>query len=140
MEIPPDERATMMALVVEDAEEAYELVADLLADHGFSVVGASNGIDAVSSAVALLPDVILMDLSLPVMGGLEATRLLKADPRTREIPIIAVTGHHNFLSLAREAGCDAFVAKPFTPAQLFRQLRRTLTTTAQAASGVRPAN
>ena len=57
-----------------------------------------------------------MDLSLPGIDGWEATRRLKQDDRTRDIPIIALTGHHNFLELARAAGCDSFLTKPCPPA------------------------
>jgi two-component system cell cycle response regulator DivK len=117
---------TPLVLVVEDAEDIYELLADVLAEAHFEVVGAENGIDAVDTAVKLLPDLILMDLSLPLMGGCEATRLLKSDERTRNIPIIALTGHHNYAEMARQAGCDAFLTKPCPPDQLLREVRRFL--------------
>lgn len=113
-----------LVLVVEDVEDAFEAISDLLAEAGLRVVGARNGIDAVDTAVKLLPDVILMDLSLPLMGGCEAARLLKSDDRTRDIPIIAVTGHHNFLALAQEAGCDAFLTKPYQPPRLLAEIER----------------
>jgi len=115
-----------LVLVVEDTEEAYELLSDLLADWRFRVVGAGNGIDAVDTAVKLLPDLILMDLSLPLMGGCEAARLLKSDQRTRGIPIIALTGHRNFMAMAREAGCDAFLTKPCPPERLYDEIRKQL--------------
>jgi CheY-like chemotaxis protein len=115
-----------MILVVEDMEDAYELVSDILAEARFQVVGAGNGIDAVDTAVKLLPDLILMDLSLPLMGGCEAARLLKSDARTRDIPIIALTGHHNYLAMAREAGCDAFLTKPCPAEKLIAEIRRFL--------------
>ena len=116
----------ILILVVEDAEEAYELVSDVLAEANFDVVGARNGIDAVDTAVKLLPDLILMDLSLPLMGGCEATRLLKSDARTSNIPIIALTGHHNFAEMARQAGCDAFLTKPCLPDAIVDIVRRLL--------------
>jgi CheY-like chemotaxis protein len=116
----------ILILVVEDAEEAYELVSDVLAEANFDVVGARNGIDAVDTAVKLLPDLILMDLSLPLMGGCEATRLLKSDARTSNIPIIALTGHHNFAEMARQAGCDAFLTKPCPPDRLLDEVKRLL--------------
>jgi CheY-like chemotaxis protein len=121
-----DDDAAPLVLVVEDAEDAYTLLTDLLAAARFRVVGAGNGIDAVDTAVRLLPDLIVMDLSLPLMGGCEAARLLKSDERTRDIPIIALTGHHNFLATAREAGCDAFLTKPCPPDQLLGEIRRAL--------------
>ena len=115
-----------LVLVVEDVDEAYELLSDVLADAGFEVVGAGNGIDAVDTAVKLLPDLILMDLSLPLMGGCEATKLLKSDARTQDIPIIALTSHHNFATLARDAGVDAFLTKPCPPKKLLAQIDEIL--------------
>src|SRR5258707_15398131 len=106
-------------------------------DPHFRVDGASNGIDAVDTAVKLLPDLILMDLSLPLMGGCEAARLLKSDERTRDIPIIALTGHHNFLETARLAGCDAFLTKPCPPEKLLRQIEHTLQLDPLASSSAR---
>src|SRR5215470_12121897 len=126
MPILPGDRRTPLLLVVEDMEETYELVSDLLAESGYQVVGAGNGIDAVDTAVRLLPDLILMDLSLPIMGGCEAARLLKTDERTRDIPIIALTGHLNFAELARAAGCDAFLTKPCPPERLLKEIRSAL--------------
>jgi two-component system, cell cycle response regulator DivK len=118
--------AASLVLVVEDLEETYEMLTDMLADAGFRVVGAGNGIDAVDTAVRLLPDVIIMDLSLPLMGGCEAARLLKSDERTSDIPILALTGHHNYVQLAHEAGCDAFLTKPCEPARLLAEIRKAL--------------
>jgi two-component system, cell cycle response regulator DivK len=124
--VSPDEMDEPLVLVVEDMDETYELLSDILAAAGFRVVGAPNGIDAVDTAVKLLPDLILMDLSLPLMGGCEATKLLKSDARTRDIPIIALTGHHNFLDMARQAGCDAFLTKPCPPENLLSEVHRML--------------
>jgi two-component system, cell cycle response regulator DivK len=121
-----------MVLVVEDTEETLELLSDILVEAGFQVVCAQNGIDAVDTAVKLLPDAILMDLSLPLMGGCEAARLLKSDPRTRNIPILALTGHHNYLAMAREAGCDAFLTKPCPPERLLGELGVHLTAPASS--------
>jgi two-component system, cell cycle response regulator DivK len=121
---PP--RSVPVVLVVEDTEDEYELLSDILADADLDVVGAENGIDAVDTAVKLLPDLILMDLSLPLMGGCEATRLLKSDERTRNIPIIAVTAHYNYAEIARQAGCDAFLTKPCPPERLLEEITRIL--------------
>ncbi len=123
---PFTSRRAPVILVVEDAEDAYELLTDILAEAEFDVIGAENGIDAVDTAVKLLPDLILMDLSLPLMGGCEATRLLKSDARTCDIPIIALTGHHNFAEMARQAGCDAFLTKPCPPERLLGEIDKIL--------------
>ena len=119
-------RRAVLVLVVEDAEDEYELLSDILADAGLEVVGAENGIDAVDTAVKLLPDVIVMDLSLPLMGGCEATKLLKSDARTSGIPIIVLTSHHNYAAMARQAGCDAFLTKPCPPERLLGEINRIL--------------
>ena len=105
---------TPLVLVVEDAEDTFELLADVLAGSHYEVVGAENGIDAVDTAVKLLPDLILMDLQLPGIDGLELTRRLKADAKTADIKIIAVTAYamKGDQEKAFEAGCDGYVTKP----------------------------
>jgi two-component system, cell cycle response regulator DivK len=124
--LTPNAGRLPMVLVVEDTEETYEALADVLARARFEVVGAANGIDAVDTAVKLLPDLIIMDLSLPLMGGCEATKLLKSDERTCDIPIIVLTGHHNYAEMARQAGCDAFLTKPCPPDKLLGEIGRIL--------------
>lgn len=96
---------------------------------GFDVIEAGNGIDAVRSTSALRPDVVLMDLSLPIVDGWEATRRLKADAGTAHILIVAFTAHDGAgeLQRATDAGCDWFVPKPCPPAALITELRRVLT-------------
>ena len=115
-----------LILVVDDYEDAREMYAEYLEFSGFRVAEARNGNDAVAQAFLLRPDLILMDLSLPGMDGWEATKLLKSDERTRNIPIIALTGHHNFAEMAKQAGCDAFLTKPCPPEELLGELRRFL--------------
>lgn len=124
-------------LVVEDSEEQYDLVADILAAEGFEVIGAQNGIDAVDTAVKLLPDLIVMDLSLPIMGGCEATKLLKSDQRTKDIPILALTGNHNYMEMARQAGCDAFLTKPCPPDSLLSEIAQHLGPARQEPLGLK---
>src|ERR1700752_4662904 len=94
-------------LLVDDYPDAREMYSEYLAFSGFEVVEAANGVEALERAVAEKPDIILMDLSLPVMDGWEATRRLKADARTAHIPIVALTGHAlaGFSEGAKEAGC-----------------------------------
>jgi CheY-like chemotaxis protein len=95
---------------------------------GFEVVEAGNGMEALQRAIDAAPDIILMDLSLPVMDGWEATRRLKADERTASIPVVALTGHAlaGISEGARKAGCDAFVTKPCLPEDLVREIRKIL--------------
>src|SRR5436853_1384595 len=80
-------------LVVDDYPDAREMYGEYLEYSGYEVVQAANGVEALQRAVDDAPDIILMDLSLPVMDGWEATRRLKADARTASIPVVALTGH-----------------------------------------------
>ncbi len=99
-----------------------------LAYSGYEVAEAADGEEAIEVARRRVPDAIVMDLSLPLMDGWEATRRLKADERTRHIPIIAVTGHalagHSRGAL--DAGCDAFLAKPCLPEVLVKKVEELL--------------
>jgi two-component system, cell cycle response regulator DivK len=122
-----------LVLVVEDYQDAREMYAAYLQFSGYRVAEATNGIEAIDKAIQLLPDIILMDLALPKVDGWEATKRLKSDPRTKDIPIVALTGHAlaGFAEGAREAGCDAFVTKPCLPDALVAEIRRMLTKTRQ---------
>jgi two-component system, cell cycle response regulator DivK len=117
-----------LILVVDDYQDAREMYAEYLEFSGFRVAEAKNGAEALEKAFELAPDVILMDLSLPVMDGWEATRRLKADERTRNIPVVALTGHAltGHSTGARDAGCDAFVTKPCLPDALVQEVKRQL--------------
>ena len=117
-------------LLVDDYPDAREMYTEYLQFSGFDVVEAGNGMEALQRAVDTTPDIILMDLSLPVMDGWEATRRLKADERTRKIPVVALTGHAlaGHSKGAREAGCDSFLAKPCLPDQLVAEIKRMLET------------
>jgi two-component system, cell cycle response regulator DivK len=121
-------RERQLVLVVEDYQDAREMYAAYLQFSGFDVAEASNGVEAVEKTIELLPDIVLMDLALPRMDGWEATRRLKGDPRTRHIPIVALTGHAlaGHAEGAREAGCDSFVTKPCLPDALVAEIRRLL--------------
>jgi two-component system, cell cycle response regulator DivK len=119
---------TPLVLVVEDYQDAREMYAAYLQFSGYRVAEATNGFEAIDQAQALMPDIILMDLALPQMDGWEATRRLKADERTRHIPIVALTGHAlaGHADGARAAGCDAFVTKPCLPDELVAEIKRVL--------------
>lgn len=115
-------------LVVEDHEDNRQILRDLLGSAGFEMLEAGDGESALRVAAAEQPDLILMDVQLPILDGYEATRRLKADPRLKAIPIIVVTSYA--LSgeevRARNAGCDAYVAKPYSPRQLLAKIRTYL--------------
>lgn len=122
----PEEKRRV--LVVDDFDDAREMYAEYLEFAGFQVDTASNGAEAVAKAQAGTPDIILMDLSLPVMDGWEATRRIKQDARTRDIPVMALSGHvfAGNAEQAKEAGADDFVAKPCLPQDLESKIRNML--------------
>ncbi len=115
-------------LLVDDYPDAREMYSEYLRFSGFDVVEAANGMEALQRAVDDRPDVILIDLSLPVMDGWEATRRLKADERTATIPVVALTGHAlaGISEGAKRAGCDAFVTKPCLPEDLVKEVKQVL--------------
>ncbi len=121
-------RANRLVLVVDDFEDNRSMYALYLTYSGYDVVEAADGQQAVELATLRMPDVIVMDLTLPVMDGWEATRRIKADERTRHIPIIALTGHAMAGQSrdARKAGCDAFLAKPCLPEMLVEKVEELL--------------
>jgi two-component system, cell cycle response regulator DivK len=112
-------------LVVEDQEDNRRILRDLLANSGYDMIEAGDGQAALTAAARDRPDLILMDIQLPLLDGYEATRRIKADPALQHIPIIVVTSYA--LSgdevKARAAGCDAYVAKPFSPRALLAKIR-----------------
>ena len=117
-----------LVLVVDDFDDNREMFAEFLSISGFRVAEASNGREAVERATELLPDLILMDVSLPELDGWQATRLLKADERTRAIPVVALTGHA-VSGVAEEAaavGCAGILTKPCLPDHLVAEVRRIL--------------
>ena len=118
-------------LIVDDFDDNRAMYAEYLSSSGYEVEQASDGREAVEAALRTLPDLIVMDLSLPVMDGWEATRRIKANPLTRHVPIIAVTAHAMTGSEAnaREAGCDAFVTRPCLPEDLLTHVRSFLDAT-----------
>nr|AYM53897.1 response regulator [Corallococcus coralloides] len=126
---PPEGGAqARRVLVVDDYEDNRELYSMYLEMQGFEVQTAENGAEALERARASNPDVILMDLSLPVMSGWDAIRELKADPRTGAIPVIALTGHAmaTHIERAREVGADDFAAKPCVPSDVEQKIRDLL--------------
>ena len=103
-------------LIVEDHQLDGKLLKDILESHGYETLQTGDGLDAIDLAVAKRPDLILMDIQLPEISGLEVTRRLRGDERSRQIPIVAVTafamGWHEREAL--DSGCDAYIAKPIS--------------------------
>jgi CheY-like chemotaxis protein len=125
---PANSAERRRVLVVDDFDDAREMYAEYLEFVGFQVDVARNGVEAVEKAQGTPPDIILMDLSLPIMDGWEATRRLKQDQRTRDIPVMALSGHvlAGNAEQARQAGADEFVAKPCLPQDLEERIHRML--------------
>ena len=115
-------------LIVEDQEDNRAILRDLLSKSGFELVEASNGEEGVALAQSKRPDLILMDVQLPVIDGYEATRRIKGNAELKSIPIIAVTSYalSGDEAKAHAAGCDGYVAKPFSPRQLLAKIREYL--------------
>ena len=115
-------------LVVEDNLDNYELVRTILELRGYDTFLAVNGRDGVIAARKQQPDLILMDMSLPEMDGWEATKLIRQDPETAHIPMIALTVHTLTIERRRalEAGVDAYLPKPYDAGQLIRLVEDTL--------------
>ena len=115
-------------LVVEDHEDNRRILRDLLSATGYEMIEAEDGAQGVAAAKAERPDLILMDIQLPVLDGYEATRKIKADPALADIPIIVVTSYalSGDEGKAQAAGCDAYVTKPYSPRQLLATIREFL--------------
>jgi len=122
------QRQRPLVLIVEDQSDLRQLYAQELTMSGFDVIEAGNGADGLTHASERIPDVVLMDLSLPILDGWEATRRLKGDARTAHIPVVALTAHDGSgeLQRATRAGCDWFVPKPCQPQDLIEEVRRVL--------------
>ena len=116
-------------LVVEDQPDNRQIIRDMLAPTDYEITEAENGEEALAAIAKQRPDLILMDIQLPVMDGYTATSRIKADPALRSIPIIAVTSYalSGEEKKARAAGCDDYVPKPFSPRQLLPKIRQHLT-------------
>ncbi len=117
-----------LILVVEDQQDNRQILRDLLGSAGYEMVEAWDGEAALVAVKAQRPDLILMDIQLPLLDGYEATRRIKADPAFKSIPIIVVTSYalSGDEAKARAAGCDAYVTKPYSPRQLLAKIREFL--------------
>jgi two-component system cell cycle response regulator DivK len=120
-------------LVIEDQEDNRQILRDLLTSADFEVIEAADGEAGLAAAAAHRPDLILMDIQLPLMDGYEATRRIKASPVLRAIPIIVITSYalSGDEDKARAAGCDAYFSKPFSPRQLLAKVCEYLSPGAQ---------
>jgi two-component system cell cycle response regulator DivK len=115
-------------LVVEDQADNRQIIRDMLAPTDYEITEVESGEEALTAIAKQRPDLILMDIRLPIMDGYTATSQIKADPALRSIPIIAVTSYalSGEEKKARVAGCDDYVPKPFSPRQLLAKIRQYL--------------
>jgi two-component system cell cycle response regulator DivK len=122
------DRARPLLLIAEDDAALRGLYVEHLSISGFDVIEAGDGAGAIESTSSRLPDVVVMDLSLPIIDGWEATRRLKSDARTAHIPVVALTAYDTSPELQRamSAGCDWFIPKPCPPDALVTEIRRVL--------------
>jgi two-component system, cell cycle response regulator DivK len=129
--------AATLVLLVDDYPDNRDIYVQFLTYSGLRVEEAENGHQALEKAFALRPDVIVMDLSLPGIDGWEATRRLKQDPRTKAIPVIALTGHAlaGHSKGAFDAGCDLFITKPCLPERLLDEIQSILAAARLRAGG-----
>ena len=134
--MPATTPAPPLVLVVDDFEDNREMFAEFLELSGFRVAQAANGLEALERAEADLPDLVVMDLSLPILDGWEATRRLKANPRTAGIPVLALTGHSSSREEeeALHVGCVGLLIKPCLPDVLVSEIRRVLATHRKSGS------
>lgn len=116
-------------LIVDDSEDDRVFYEEFLARHGFLTATARDGREGLANAYKLRPQVILMDLWLPIMSGWDAIKLLKIDQRTKHIPILVVTGN----TLVRPADCDGMLVKPCQPEALLAEINRLLGTRSEEA-------
>ena len=115
-------------LVVEDQEDNRQILRDLLGNAGYELTEAENGEEAIAAVAKRRPDLILMDIQLPVMDGYTATRRIRTNPDLKSVPIIAVTSYAltGDEDKARAAGCDGYVSKPYSPRDLLAKVRAYL--------------
>ncbi len=119
---------TKLILIVEDDPKSLLLTRDLLQVSGYKTIEATDGEQGVKLAKASKPDLILMDIMMPVMDGLEATRIIKADAAISNIPVLALTSYAMKGDKERilEAGCDGYLAKPFNIQELLKEVAKYL--------------
>jgi CheY-like chemotaxis protein len=125
--------STATVLLAEDHVDSRDALRALLEAYGFHVLVASNGREAVELALESNPDLVLMDMMMPVMDGFQATRALRAAEGFRQVPVIALTAMDGAQEPALAAGCDAFVAKPLDIRQFVGTLRDWLARAEPAA-------
>jgi CheY-like chemotaxis protein len=129
-------RQIKVVLVIDDVESVLQLIRGTLIGHPVDVLTASDGGSGLALAKEVTPDLVLLDLALPVMDGWDILTALRADPATEHVPVVIVTAHgdSDMAARARELGADGFISKPFRPAELRRIIESHLAPPTAAAS------
>jgi CheY-like chemotaxis protein len=127
-------KTTALVLYVEDSADIRGAYSTFLRRAGFRVAEAADGVEGVERAIELQPDLIVMDLALPVVDGCEATRRLKNNPRTKDIPVLALTAHgyRAHMVAAHDAGCDEYLIKPVSGRDLVQRVMEMIAARALA--------
>jgi two-component system, cell cycle response regulator DivK len=137
-EVPPGKRSLrrlkLRVLVVDDHTDSRELYRDYLHHAGWVAHAVANGDEAISAAKEFGPSVIVMDLEMPVLDGIEATRRLKRDPATRHVHVLVLTSSEDKADEALAAGCDAYLTKPCLPQNLMAVLEQIVSDSSSASS------
>lgn len=131
-DLPKARDGRRLVLLVDDCLDSREMYAEYLGDE-FAIAQAGNGLEAIDQALALLPDVVVMDLTLPGMNGKEASVRLKRDPRTRLIPLVVVSGQEEPVEPHAKPIWDAFLSKPCRLSVLASEIRRAIDSTSSTA-------
>jgi len=115
-------------LVVEDDPDIMQILTQALNSAGFKVIAAYGGEDAIRKVALHKPDLVLTDLAMPKVSGVEVIEAIKGDPATRHIPVVAVTAHvwDNIAQSAGQVGCDGYISKPFSTKQIIQEVYRHL--------------
>lgn len=123
-----DASSAKTVLIVEDNELNMKLFHDLLEAHGYNIIGTRDGMEALRIALDRRPDLILMDIQLPEVSGLEVTKWIKEDDRLKSIPVIAVTAFamKGDEEKIREGGCEAYIAKPISVSHFLETVKKFL--------------
>ena len=128
-----------LLLIVDDSKDNRAIYSEFLTFRGYRVEEAEGGAEALDKAPVLQPDLIVLDLSMPGLDGRETTKRLKADARTRVIPVLVLTGRVHLKAAALAAGADAYMAKPCLPEELVAKIEEMLLTRSGSRSGAQPA-
>lgn len=134
--VPETKQARAVILVAEDSEESVMALSEYLGANGYKVISAANGVEAIEMAQKIHPDLILMDIQMPVMDGLEATRKIRHTPGIQYIPIIAMTAMAlpGDRERCKEAGADTYISKPVRFKTLLREIEEILNSKQQEGS------